>query len=1121
MEVQQFSQVLLQTLSAEKEPRDQAQSILEQLLKTQPDLICNLLTQCQCAGDDLATEVRQTACVLFRRYCHYISEPKLSLWSNISATTKAQCQAALLAAMIRETNKLVRYSLKDVIVMLANNISETVKDPAAHFWPELLVGLWQCAQHESPVLREIALLILSEIPEVFGEQLDRYLGEIQQLLQQSLSQQVPIEVQVAACKALTGFTTVIRTDAQRQYFAPLLQCVIQVIMAACSNNNESSAQSGLESLIELAELEPKFFRSAMPLVIESLTQIGSAKTLDDGTRRLAIEVLLELCEEAAPMVRKYPALVEKLVPLFLEMCMEFEDDEEWSKIDDDDIGDEESNCTFGEQSLDRLAIAMGGKAVLPIAFNFLPKMLVDMDSWQQRAAALTAIAAIAEGCSIEMQPSLDDIMKFVTPRLTDPHPRVRYTACNAVGQLSIDFAAPVGKENNVCFQTLFHAQVIPALLTMMKDVDNCRVQAHGAAALVNFCEHASGATLAPHLNDILSRLAEMLQSSYRIVLEQTVTALATVADSSKKYFQQYYSHFMPFLKKILKAPPQDEKWRLLRGKTMECITLIGVAVQKEVFFNDAREVMEELNTSTQNMHPDDPQISYILAAWARICEVLGDDFVPYLQVVMPPLLRSIKLEPEMQVLDVGQSEDTLQGGSENWDVMPISEDRSIGIKTSVLDEKKTACEMLRIYVQQMKGSFKPYIVEVSNICEGLLKFVFDEDIRSTTASILPLLLRAIVAADVAPQESWAKFSGWLIEAIQFEIEREVISWQLEALKDCIDILVEADGAQFITQEYLAAVGKMVNGILAEYSDTCESRKRRRLEDEDYDDVAETQLQEEELLEVQVLKEISGLMHSLFNALGKDFAPTFQLLINEFAGMLEPEPARSYTDHQWALCVFDDFIETCGPESFPFAQLFVPSMLLYSRDKHPDVAQAAAYGLGVMAMHGGPNYAPVCKEALTNLMAVVNDKKARTFGHIGATENALSAIIKIIRMPEVGVSLEESLPGILKLLPITEDDDEAEYVYTFLCDLLQQRNPVIFQPECLLRVFEIFGMVIDTDVAPVYDDSRSTPGSNLSVGMRILHTIQSMDETTLQEIVSRLPDEPKARLSHAMAPTPAP
>lgn len=51
-----------------------------------------------------------------------------------------------------------------------------------------------------------------------------------------------------------------------------------------------------------------------------------------------------------------------------------------------------------EQSLDRLACALGGKAVLPAAFQHIPGMLASHD-WRLRHAGLMAIAAVGEGTS--------------------------------------------------------------------------------------------------------------------------------------------------------------------------------------------------------------------------------------------------------------------------------------------------------------------------------------------------------------------------------------------------------------------------------------------------------------------------------------------------------------------------------------------------------------------------------------------------------------------------------------------------------------------------------------------------------------------------------------------------
>ena len=63
-----------------------------------------------------------------------------------------------------------------------------------------------------------------------------------------------------------------------------------------------------------------------------------------------------------------------------------------------------------EQSLDRVACALGGAAILPSAFSFIPAMLASHD-WRLRHAGLMAIAAIAEGTSKVMQQELGKIIE--------------------------------------------------------------------------------------------------------------------------------------------------------------------------------------------------------------------------------------------------------------------------------------------------------------------------------------------------------------------------------------------------------------------------------------------------------------------------------------------------------------------------------------------------------------------------------------------------------------------------------------------------------------------------------------------------------------------------------------
>lgn len=59
----------------------------------------------------------------------------------------------------------------------------------------------------------------------------------------------------------------------------------------------------------------------------------------------------------------------------------------------------------------------------------------------------------------------------------------------------------------------------------------------------------------------------------------------------------------------------------------------------------------------QGLDPDDPTNSYMLQAGARLCKCLGAEFVPYLTVVMPPLLRAAELKPDINVQTSSDSEE--------------------------------------------------------------------------------------------------------------------------------------------------------------------------------------------------------------------------------------------------------------------------------------------------------------------------------------------------------------------------------------------------------------------------------------------------------------------------------
>jgi hypothetical protein len=179
----------------------------------------------------------------------------------------------------------------------------------------------------------------------------------------------------------------------------------------------------------------------------------------------------------------------------------------------------------------------------------------------------------------------------------------------------------------------------------------CSVQAYAAAAMVNFSECAKKEHLAPYLDLLFERLMTILNTGKRYAQEQAITTLATIADSSGDQFIRYYPSIMPLLLNVLTQATEKE-FRMLRGKTMECATLIALAVGKPIFAVDAPAFIQILKLIQSSIvEADDPQASYLLSAWARVCKVLGSDFTPFLEDVIPPLLLTADLKPEFSIFN--------------------------------------------------------------------------------------------------------------------------------------------------------------------------------------------------------------------------------------------------------------------------------------------------------------------------------------------------------------------------------------------------------------------------------------------------------------------------------------
>lgn len=83
------------------------------------------------------------------------------------------------------------------------------------------------------------------------------------------------------------------------------------------------------------------------------------------------------------------------------------------------------NYDYGEEYLNRLSLALGGRTLVPQIFPIINKLLTDTDNWKHLYCAAMAISIIGEGSVKTLSPHLSDILKYVSISTHVPATSVR------------------------------------------------------------------------------------------------------------------------------------------------------------------------------------------------------------------------------------------------------------------------------------------------------------------------------------------------------------------------------------------------------------------------------------------------------------------------------------------------------------------------------------------------------------------------------------------------------------------------------------------------------------------------------------------------------------------------
>jgi len=447
MAEQQMIELLNGMSSSDTSRRQQATKMYKTAKESNPQEL--IITLMKVVGCDQAQQADKKSALVYLRQLLNKDQADSFSFGKIAEQSRQEVASGLLIFFEKEQDVKVQGSIGAAITALAEYVCNE-EDPRGWLvqgqttgWPTLIptmLRLSNCQVNANPASCAVALKVLRELISVMKGEIIRQQQPIGQVLQAGMS--CP---DLGVKTATSLFVVEMVEYLDKKDWAPLAQTV-PVLIAICKELAQSNKTSDLEEIfqafVSVASIEPDFFKSSMEKHFEPakfMSDCVKSAEADAGIRNLALEWM-------ASYATKKPKWLVKTCPQFgqtaLESCMalmlEIEDGEaelkEWAERMDDEEGEEDSDELYrnGEECLDRIVEALVFENVSGALFALIGNFTAQ-NSWKAVHAALAAIKQTVE--YVEEKTHMMEMAKLLMAHVNHAHPRVRYTALHAIGQL--------------------------------------------------------------------------------------------------------------------------------------------------------------------------------------------------------------------------------------------------------------------------------------------------------------------------------------------------------------------------------------------------------------------------------------------------------------------------------------------------------------------------------------------------------------------------------------------------------------------------------------------------------------------------------------------------------------
>jgi hypothetical protein len=940
-----------------------------------------------------------------------------------------------LELMITETTKSSRVALAGATAALAKVVLSLAD------WPELFQVLIQLASNPSEQLRSLTFSLLEQLSEqtVVVDKLIPHTATLVQMFLMGCADPNTI-VSIASMKSTSSYIRAIANKPDVMQLQAVLTPMLTVMNQCLVSEDTDSVVTGLDVLQECVELEQPLLNDHLEIITPFLINIMSNEELDDGIRQSAGQTLICFFQSRPKLLAKKNLVEPVLTALMMILAKDdssaagslfsfaYEDKHVDDEDDEDYNPDKVDIQRLVQSCIDQMAISLPSKYFVQPALNLCSQGISSSD-FRMRKAGCAVIGVIAEGCCDAIKERLSEILPPLLQSVTDAEFSVRECACFALGQFS-EYCQP-----DILH---FHAHVLPVIFAALDD-PRPTVQGTTCYALEMFCENLQPETLRPFLNELMNKLAVLLESPQKLTKEMALSAIAATAVASEKDFLPFTNSICSLLVPLLSSSEPD--LFQLRGRALECLGHIAVAVGRENFtpyFNYG------LQSAIQALQFEDDTLqehSYVF--FANGAKVMTNEFNVHLASLVPHLLEFIEKTGLQKHVD---GEDDEDGEFEDED----SEGGLFYVEEGFINSKKSALTAIGALAEHTKESFYPYMrITLEKLLTKDTGAVFSDhvEIRGEAISIMTHILTSVCSANkfeeivkgtpIPLPPIVAEISKVIMETcmltMELDEEKSPVALSCECISGVLDqvgfaglsALTNVDNQnQPILNRLMAIVLELLNEKAK-----CQigSKVEEYDDDEDHDNI--------------VIDAVSDLIGMIAKSVGGDFMPYFDVIGPSLIKYADPK--RVYTDRSMALGCFAEVIQEIGEASFKYVPTLLPFVKAGLSDTMESVRRNSAFCVGVMIQSCKvlmrPHY-PSLLQALHPLCARSADKMSSDTG--GAdVDNALSAVSRMILESPDSLPLEQIFPVILAALPLRSDHTEGPVVYGCLIEMLKTQNIV--------------------------------------------------------------------------------